>query len=52
LAENVATGWEEFRVVEIALIPYPARVAASALEDPTPNAIEPQVPAAVVFVEM
>jgi hypothetical protein len=39
-------------VEEIAFNPYPASVAASALEEPVPKAIDPQVPAAVVFDEM
>jgi hypothetical protein len=48
--ENVTTSWAEFNVPAIAFTPYPANAAASTDEDPTPKDINPQVPAAVVFV--
>jgi len=39
-----------FRVLEIALRPYPARVAASTFDVPTPKAMRPHVPAVVALV--
>ena len=42
-----STGCVWLSVVEIAISPRPARVEASALDVPVPNAIIPQVPATV-----